>query len=152
MPTRRQILAGIAAVPATASMATRAIAQTPKVFADKGAAIRGYDPVTYFTQGQPVAGNRDQSLIWNGAEWRFSTQATRAAFEADPTAYTPQYGGYCAYAVSRGYTASTDPQAWRIVDGRLYLNYSLRVRRLWEKDIPGNIASGDENWPGVLNA
>jgi hypothetical protein len=62
----------------------------------------------------------------------------------------PEFGGYCAYAVSRGYTADIDPNAWRIIDGRLYLNYSKRVQKLWEEDVPGNIAKGRQNWPGVL--
>jgi len=69
---------------------------------------------------------------------------------AGPAAYAPQYGGYCAWAVSQGYTASTDPHAWRIVDGKLYLNYSKGVQKRWQQDIPGNIAKGDANWPKVL--
>ena len=72
-------------------------------------------------------------------------------FAADPEKYAPQYGGYCAWAVSQGYTASTDPEAWKIVDGKLYLNYSKSVQQTWEQDIPGNIAAGDGNWPKVLN-
>ena len=84
------------------------------------------------------------------ATWRFSSAANLAAFEADPEAYAPQYGGYCAWAVSQGYTASTDPTAWRIVDGKLYLNYSQGVQRRWEQDIPGNIVKADTNWPKVL--
>lgn len=75
-----------------------------------------------------------------------------ATFEAAPETYAPQYGGYCAYAVSQGYTASTDPKAWTIHDGKLNLNYSKGVRRRWSRDIPGNIVLGDANWPNVLNA
>ena len=76
--------------------------------------------------------------------------ANREQFAKDPARYAPEFGGYCAYAVSRGYTANIDPNAWRIVDGRLYLNYSKRVQKLWEEDVPGNIAKGRQNWPGVL--
>ena len=84
-----------------------------------------------------------------GAAWRFANAANRDAFAADPEAYAPQFGGYCAWAVSEGYTASTVPEAWRIVDGKLYLNYSRRIQSRWERDIPGNIARGTANWPDL---
>ncbi|MEM9370521.1 MAG: YHS domain-containing (seleno)protein [Pseudomonadota bacterium] len=116
-----------------------------------GTAIDGTDAVAYFTEGKPVEGSSDFTHEWNGATWRFSTAANRDLFAADPVAYAPQYGGYCAWAVSQGYTASTDPDAWRIVDGKLYLNYNESVQSRWERNIPENIASGDENWPQVLN-
>ena len=113
-------------------------------------AVGGYDPVAYFTQGKPVEGSGDLEYDWNGVTWRFSTPENRAAFKADPQAYAPQYGGYCAWAVSQGYTASSIPEAWRIVDGKLYLNYSKGVQKTWTEDIPGNIAKADANWPKVL--
>jgi YHS domain-containing protein len=115
-----------------------------------GVAIKGYDPVAYFTDGKPVKGDSDFSFNWNGAEWRFANAAHRDAFKADPVKYAPQYGGYCAWAVSRGYTAGIDPEAWKIVNGRLYLNYSLKVQAQWSEDIPGNIAKAEENWPKIL--
>ena len=114
-------------------------------------AISGYDAVAYFEDGKPVEGSDDHEVEWNGATWRFSSAANKAAFEADPEAYAPQYGGYCAWAVSQGYTASTVPEAWKIVDGKLYLNYSKGVQSTWEQDIPGNIAKANGHWPGVLN-
>lgn len=113
-------------------------------------AVGGYDPVAYFTESKPVEGRSAYELKWNGATWRFSSAENLAAFEADPEAYAPRYGGYCAWAVSQGYTASGDPAAWRIVDGKLYLNYNRAIQRRWEKDIPGNIAKADANWPKVL--
>jgi YHS domain-containing protein len=113
-------------------------------------AVSGYDPVAYFTDGKPVEGRGDFEYEWNGATWRFASQSNLAAFEAEPEAYAPQYGGYCAWAVSQGYTASSDPDAWRIVDGKLYLNYSKSVQEKWQQDIPGNIAKADRNWPAVL--
>ncbi len=113
-------------------------------------AVSGYDPVAYFTDGKPVEGSGDFEHDWNGATWRFASQANLEAFKADPAAYAPQFGGYCAWAVSQGYTASTVPEAWRIVDGKLYLNYSKGVQATWEQDIPGNIAKADRNWPKVL--
>ena len=114
-------------------------------------AASGYDPVAYFTEGKPVEGDSGFEMEWNGATWRFASQANLDVFKANPEAYAPQFGGYCAWAVSQGYTASTVPEAWRIVDGKLYLNYSKGVQATWEQDIPGNIAKGKQNWPGVLN-
>ena len=126
-------------------------AAKPAVYADDGIAIDGSDPVAYFTEGRPVAGKADLTHDWMGVSWRFSSEENRAAFAANPEGYAPQYGGYCAYAVSEGYTASTVPEAWKIVDGKLYLNYSRRIQRRWERDIPGRIAAADANWPSVLS-
>jgi YHS domain-containing protein len=116
-----------------------------------GVAIDGYDPVAYFTLGKPVAGSRAHALEWNGATWRFATPEHLAAFRAEPERYAPQYGGYCSYAVANGYTAGIDPAAWKIVDGKLYLNYSRKVQATWSEDIPGNIARADANWPKLLS-
>jgi YHS domain-containing protein len=116
-----------------------------------GTAIDGTDPISYFDEGRPIEGDGDITYQWNGATWRFASTENRDRFAADPEAYAPQYGGYCAWAVSQGYTASTDPEAWSIVDGKLYLNYSLSVREKWERDVPGNIASANKNWPSVLD-
>jgi YHS domain-containing protein len=113
-------------------------------------ALRGFDAIAYSTAGRPIQGAAEFEHRWNGAVWRFSTAANRDAFAKDPARYAPEFGGYCAWAVSRGYTADGDPTAWRMVDGRLYLNYSKRVQALWEEDIAGNIALGRRNWPGVL--
>ena len=120
-----------------------------KVFTDDGQAIRGYDVVAYFTDGRPVKGDDGISFDWNGTTWQFASEANRDTFAADPEKYAPQYGGYCAWAVSQGYTAPTDPSAWKIIDGKLYLNYSKGVQANWSQDIPGNIAKGDQNWPEI---
>lgn len=145
------LLLGLAAV-AAAPTAGRALAAEPPVFTGivKGVAVGGYDPVAYFTQAKPVQGREDLTLEHQGAKWRFASEANRDAFKAEPARYAPQYGGYCAWAVSQGYTAKGDPNAWKVVDGKLYLNYNLSVRRDWAKDIPGNIKRGDGNWPKVL--
>lgn len=152
--SRRALLgaAASAALAAPLALATSrpAMAAEPPVFERRGAAINGYDPVAYFTDGAPVEGDPAITSTWNGAEWRFATAENKATFDADPEAYAPQYGGYCAYAVANGYTAKTDPDAWSIEDGKLYLNFSRRVRRLWLEDVPGHIAAGDANWPKVL--
>ena len=87
---------------------------------------------------------------WNGANWHSKSAENRDAFAKNSSAYTPQFGGYCAYAVSRGHTASIDIEAWSIVYGKLYLNYSENVRNLLSKDVPSNIAKGEANWPAVL--
>ena len=100
----------------------------PPVFETRAGAIRGYDAVAYFTESKPVRGNKDYVVEWNGARWYFASAENRDRFEADPNKYAPQYGGYCAWAVANGYTASTDPGAWSIKDGKLYLNYSKLVR------------------------
>jgi YHS domain-containing protein len=114
-----------------------------------GVAIEGTDPVAYFDEGEPVAGSSDFEHEWMGATWRFASAENRDRFAADPETYAPQYGGYCAWAVSQGYTAKIDPAAWRIVDGKLYLNYSKDVQTQWAGDIPGNIAKADANWPQI---
>ena len=84
-----------------------------------------------------------------GATWYFACAENRDRFAADPERYAPQYGGYCAWAVAHGYTAKIDPEAWKIVDGKLYLNYSKDVQADWAEDIPGNISKGDANWPKI---
>lgn len=118
---------------------------------DSGLAIRGTDPVAYFTQGGPVAGSAEFTHTWSGATWQFASAENRDLFAANPELYAPQYGGFCAWAVSQGYTADIDPNAWKIVDNKLYLNFNRSVQRRWERDIPGNIGKADANWPGVLS-
>jgi len=148
--SRRTLLIGAAAVPFVAMLAPAARAGIAPIYAEDGIAIDGTDPVAYFTESAPVAGSPKITHDWNGATWQFSSQENKHAFASEPEAYAPQYGGYCAYAVSEGYTASTTPRAWKIVDGKLYLNYSRRIQRKWERDIPGRIASGDANWPTII--
>jgi hypothetical protein len=145
-PTRRALIAGAFGVVVAAG--GRAGAEPPRRwFAENGVAVRGTDPVAYFAEGRPVAGRADLTLDWAGATWRFATAANRDTFAADPARYAPAYGGFCAWAVAEGYTAPIDPAAWRIVEGRLYLNYSRTIQRRWERDIAGNIRRADTNWP-----
>ena len=118
--------------------------------ADDGVAILGTDPVAYFTQGEAVQGSEEFEHEWNGVVWRFANAEHRDLFAAAPEQYAPQYGGYCAWAVSQGATAPIEPDAWKIVDGKLYLNYNSDVQTRWEQDIPGNIDKANQNWPGVL--
>lgn len=114
-------------------------------------AVGGYDAVAYFKENRPVQGKAEFSMQYKGVTWQFSSADNLAAFKANPTAYAPQYGGYCAWAVSQGYTASGDPLVWNIVKGRLFLNYDKSVQATWSKDIPGHITNADKNWPGVLD-
>jgi hypothetical protein len=114
-------------------------------------AIRGYDPVAYVVAGTATKGNPKFAYRWKDAVWQFASAANRTRFIKDPERYAPQFGGYCAWAISRGYTADADPETWRIVDGRLYLIYSKAVQRRWEQDIEGNIAKARANWPAVLD-
>ncbi|WP_337249572.1 YHS domain-containing (seleno)protein [Sulfidibacter corallicola] len=116
-----------------------------------GVAIKGYDPVAYFTDSKPVKGNKQFKHEWQGATWHFSNQANLDKFKQSPDQYAPQYGGYCAWAVSQNSTAGIDPDAWKIVDGKLYLNYSKKIQKQWEEDIPGFIKAADKNWPGLLS-
>lgn len=110
-------------------------------------AVDGYDPVAYFTAGAPTKGSKEFSFEYKGAEWLFASAENLAKFKADPAAFAPQYGGYCAWAVSQNYTARGNPNYWTIVDNRLYLNYDKRIQARWEKDIPGFISQADANWP-----
>lgn len=114
-----------------------------------GAALKGYDPVAYFTQKQPVKGMAQFSYQWMNAKWLFASAEDRDKFAASPEQYAPQYGGYCAYAVSQGHTAPVDPEAWTILDGKLYLNYSKGVQKKWDQDRAGYIQKADRNWPGL---
>lgn len=113
-------------------------------------AVEGYDPVAYFTEGEPVKGEKKFSLEHEGATWRFSSAENRAIFRENPDAYAPQYGGYCAWAVAQGYTAEIDPEAWAIRDGKLYLNYDDEVQAKWLEDPEGFIEKADAQWPELL--
>lgn len=120
------------------------------VFSTDNGAIRGFDPVAYFTERKPIKGDSDITYYWEGATWHFASADNRKTFIASPNTYAPAYGGYCAYAVANGYTATTDPDAWTIVGSRLYLNYSKGVQQRWAKNVSGYINKADKNWPGVL--
>ncbi len=141
MDRRTLLAAGLLLLPASLAPAGA------RTFAEDGVAVRGTDVVAYFTEGRPRPGLAEFEHEWQGARWLFATAAHRDAFAADPARYAPAYGGFCAFAVSEGYTAPIDPQAWRIVDGRLFLNYDLGVQRRWERDIARRITRGDANWP-----
>ena len=119
------------------------------VNATGGLAIQGYDPVAYFTDGRPRHGAAAHAFDWHGARWLFVSARHRDMFAADPERYAPRYGGFCAYGMAGGYKAPVDPEAFSIVEDRLYLNYSDSIRRDWMADIPGFVAKADAAWPRV---
>ncbi len=112
-------------------------------------ALQGHDPVAYFTEGKPVKGDEAFTTEYMGAEFRFASAANRDAFLADPQAYAPQYGGYCAWAMADGKHAKGDARHWRIVDGKLYLNYNKSIQKKWDADIPGFIERADTEWSDI---
>lgn len=150
---RRLVAAMVVSVMASAGLA-RVEAQGPPaapVNVDaQGVTLHGFDAVAYFTDGKAVPGLPQFEHVWNGARWRFASAANRDRFAKAPEQYAPQFGGYCAWAVSRNYTADIDPQAFAVVDGKLYVNYSTFVQARWRLDRDGNIAKGHQNWPGLL--
>jgi YHS domain-containing protein len=114
-------------------------------------AIDGYDTVSYFTEGKPVEGNDKFQTMWRDATWKFASQENLNLFKKEPTKYAAQYGGYCAWAMSGGKTAGTDPEVWHIKDGKLYLNYNRKVQVEWFENLEGDIVSADQFYPEITN-
>jgi YHS domain-containing protein len=118
-------------------------------FNTSGTAIRGYDPVAYFYDHKPIKGSKEFTLSWAGTDWQFKNKENLDLFKGNPEKYAPQYGGFCAYGVSEDHKSPTDPAAFTIVDDKLYLNYSPKVKELWSKDIQGHIEKAGINWPAL---
>jgi YHS domain-containing protein len=127
----------------------QSFSQSPEVFTNDEGAIQGYDPVAYFKEGKPVKGKKEFSTLWNGAQWSFSSKQNLEAFKSNPAKYAPQYGGYCAYGTSEGHKSPTQPDAFTIVNDKLYLNYNKDVKVMWSKDQKERIQKADENWPAL---
>lgn len=125
---------------------SNAIAASVNIDSD-GVAIEARDPVAYFTENAAIRGEDNITATHEGAIYKFTSEAHKQTFVEDPEKYVPQYGGFCAYAVAKGATASVEPNKFTIVNGKLYLNYNGRVQTDWRKDIPGHIISADRNWP-----
>lgn len=143
----RAAFAALALLTAAAPLAPAAAARVWTGLVGDTAA-GGYDVVSYFS-GKPVEGSGTHETVWQGARWRFASAANLAAFKAAPAKYAPQYGGHCAWAAANDYRFPGDPKYWRVVGGKLYLNYNRSVQREWEQDIPGLVAQADKNWPGL---
>ena len=125
--------------------------QAQAVFSTDDGAIKGYDPVAYFLEGKPVKGGGAYTFDYNGATWHFSSEKNLKLFRENPEKYVPQYGGYCAYGVASGYKVKIEPEAWGIIDDKLYLKYDLRTQKAWNKDREAFISKANANWPGLRN-
>ncbi len=112
-------------------------------------AISGYDPVAYFTQKAPTKGSDNFTATYKNAIYQFSSAKNRDLFRASPAKYAPQFGGFCAFGVTKGRKFDTDPTAWRVVDGKLYLNLNKDVQKVWLKDVPGYITNANQTWPTI---
>ena len=124
-------------------------AQKTSVFSADGKAIRGYDPVAFFTDSKPVKGYDSLSYDWQDGHWLFSSTSNLEQFKSNPEKYAPAYGGYCAYGTAQGHKAPTETDTWSIVDGKLYFNYNKKVKEAWLKDQAGMIQKADTVWPQI---
>lgn len=125
--------------------------QRPKVDAisrdGMGAALQGYDVLSYLEDGLAVQGSEKFTAEYGGVTWRFTTAEHRDRFRANPQAYQPEYGGFCAYSVGRGYPATADPKSFKVQDGKLYLFFNRAAQTVWEQDQRQLSAAADRNWP-----
>lgn len=116
---------------------------------DKGLALRGFDPVSYFTVAKPAPGSAEFTAVHDGATYQFASAANRDAFQKEPAKYAPQYGGFCAFAAAVNKKFDADPNVWKIVDGKLYVNFSADVAAKWNADVPGFIQKANANWSAI---
>jgi YHS domain-containing protein len=114
-----------------------------------GRAVHGYDVVAYFNSGVATPGSDKFAVAYRGAAYRFASQASLETFLADSERFTPAFGGFCAFGVKLGKKLDGDPQVWKIVNDRLYLNLNRDIAVEWSKDVPGNIASAEANWEKI---
>lgn len=134
----------------SAALAGQAWADKPYVYAPGGLALSGFDPVSYFSEDGPVLGNPEYSIVWRGAVWRFASPESLLTFEMNPTAFAPQFGGYCTYSVAHGGTSSSVPEAWVIVNDNLYLMHTTDMVETFRPDMPELITSAQSHWPAAL--
>ncbi|WP_170327250.1 YHS domain-containing (seleno)protein [Ruegeria arenilitoris] len=145
----KSIIGGVALSVAIASSALAAGVELNA--SSTGLALQGYDPVAYFTEGQPTKGDYRITTLHNDALYRFATEENKVAFEENPEAYLPAYGGYCAFGAAMGFKFDGDPTYWKIVDNKLYLNLSQDIQERWEGDIPGFIEQASTNWQTIAD-
>ncbi len=112
-------------------------------------AVGGYDVVSYWTGEKPVRGNGNHLVVHEGVTYLFQSEEHRKTFEKNPQRYVPAFGGYCAFGVSVGKKFVGDPDVWRVVDGRLYLNLDTKIQEEWVKDVPGNIRKANVRWTEI---
>lgn len=131
--------------------ANSVMAQKSEIFAPDGKALKGYDPVAFFTEGKPVMGADSFTLTWKDANWYFSNKANLENFRSNPEKYSPQYGGYCAYGTSEGHKAPTQADTWTIINDKLYFNYNSKVKQAWIRNTDALIKKADMAWPEIRN-
>jgi YHS domain-containing protein len=154
-PLRRTALAlglGLAALAAPMTVPAFAYDETkttPVNVDAQGVALRGFDPVAYFTVGKPTKGDAQFSAKHEGATYHFSSAANRDAFAKEPAKYAPAFGGFCALGASFEKKIDGDPALWSIVDGKLYVNVHAKAVEIWKQDVPGNIKKADGAWPKI---
>ncbi|MEM7057374.1 MAG: YHS domain-containing (seleno)protein [Pseudomonadota bacterium] len=149
MLSRRTLLTGSAA--ALLAPHAAVAADKSEIYMDlQGRALKGYDSVAYHVQRKPMKGNPALSMEWKGAKWLFSTPANLVRFRSEPERWAPQYGGYCAWAVAKGWARPINPTIFRIFDDKLYLNLNMEIHRRWLKKRHTFIAEANEQWPGIL--
>lgn len=150
------VAAGIVFADAPGGTATGTTGKSQPVFVasdDDNVAIKGYDVVAYFTDMTATPGSSEHVVEWRGAKWHFASAENMARFQENPRAYAPQYGGYCAWGVAaKNDLFEIDPQAWKIVDNKLYLNFNKDIQQQWLADIQGFINQADENWPKLVES
>ncbi|MCG8571036.1 MAG: YHS domain protein [Spirochaetes bacterium] len=118
----------------------------PYYYQEKGIVIAGYDTVAFFTQNRAIKGSSQHQVTWDNGVWYFSSEQNKELFLASPADYVPQYGGYCAWAMSKGNFSKVDPVYWKIHENKLYLNYNKNITQKWLKNIPGFIENADMHW------
>lgn len=138
----------VSIIPVLFALLLTACATVPStpVLTLEGAAIGGYDVVAYHTEEKAVKGNEQFTSLYNESVWRFASAENKAKFDADPVKYAPQYGGYCAYGLSNGFIIDSDPEAFSLVDGKLYLNNTFSVRDTWLENTSFYINNADVSW------
>ena len=145
----RRVVTGVVL---SAALATSAMAAGVELNASStGLAMQGYDPVAYFTSGKPTKGNWKITTSHNEATYRFASEANKAKFEANPVAFLPQYGGYCAFGAAMGFKFDGDPNHWKIVDNKLYLNISKDIQERWQAKTAEFIPQANENWTRIAD-
>ncbi len=142
---RHRLSLALLVLVAAVALCSPLLAQPPIEKDKNGLALRGWDTVSYF-DGKPVQGKAEFSTEWKGATWRFASAAHRDAFIADPNKYAPQYGGHCAYGLAKGHLVTADPQIWKVIGGKLYVNYDSDVQKSWEKKTAQYIVDANAEW------
>lgn len=144
--TRILVTVAIVVIAATAAFADKNLINLDK----QGIALQGHDPVAFFTEKKPVKGDPKFQSTYKGGQYYFASAENKAAFDADPSKYEPQFGGFCAYGVSRGYTVPIKIEAFQIVNDRLLMQYDFGAQKSFNKDPQANLRKADENWPKLV--